>query len=219
MSSAAAARGDGIHSNTLAIYQLQNPSLLPHQQEEDNDNDNSDTDHSLFPVYNPARPDVIVGHAVAHTSDDAARMIRVAHSTLVDWRDGTTGLHRTQLLQHWSRLIDENLDDLAIIMTLESGKPLAESRGELQYAKSFVDFFAAEALRSTSADGGSLIPTPFTHADSHNNTSPRGTIMALHQAVGVCALLAPWNFPAAMILRPPCASDAQPSSNQPRPRH
>jgi succinate-semialdehyde dehydrogenase/glutarate-semialdehyde dehydrogenase len=90
-----------------------------------------------------------------------------------------------------------NSDDISKIMTLESGKPLAESHGELEYARSFVDFFAAEAVRCTGADGGFLVPTPFTDA----NNKPRGRIFATHQAVGVAALMTPWNFPAAMLTR------------------
>lgn len=83
-------------------------------------------------------------------------------------------------------------------MTLESGKPLAESKGEVNYAASFLDYYAAEAIRPTSAGGGFIIPTPFVDAA---RAAPRGQIMAIQQAVGVTALITPWNFPMAMITR------------------
>ena len=81
----------------------------------------------------------------------------------------------------------ENAEDLAHIMTLESGKPLAESRGEVNYAVSFLDFYASEAVRPTSSGGGFMVPTPF----STPSGAPRGQIMAIHQAVGVTALITP----------------------------
>jgi succinate-semialdehyde dehydrogenase/glutarate-semialdehyde dehydrogenase len=79
-------------------------------------------------------------------------------------------------------------------MTLEAGKPLLESRSEVQYGRSFLDYYAAEAVRPN----GFLVPSPFTSASSGQ---PRGQIMALQQAVGVTAMLTPWNFPLAMLTR------------------
>ncbi|KAG7368433.1 succinate semialdehyde dehydrogenase [Nitzschia inconspicua] len=108
-------------------------------------------------------------------------------------------MYRASLLTKWSTLMQENAQDLATIMTLESGKPLAESRGEVQYARSFLDYFAAEAVRATGAGGGFMVPTPFQQANG--TTSPKGHIMAVQQAVGVSAMIAPWNFPLAMITR------------------
>ena len=81
-------------------------------------------------------------------------------------------------------------------MTLESGKPLAESQSEVQYGRSFLDYYAAEAVRPN----GFLVPTPFT-STSCGQEQPKGHIMALQQAVGVTALLTPWNFPLAMVTR------------------
>ncbi|KAL3917114.1 MAG: hypothetical protein SGILL_004863, partial [Bacillariaceae sp.] len=95
----------------------------------------------------------------------------------------------------------QNAQDLATIMTLESGKPLSESLGEVQYARSFLDYFAAEAVRSTSAGGGFLVPTPFSKPNDGGGGGPKGHILAVQQAVGVSALIAPWNFPLAMITR------------------
>ncbi len=130
--------------------------------------------------------------------EDTKDAIDRAHAALPGWKDGTTALHRSNILSKWSSLIKENSEDIATIMTLESGKPLNESRGEVTYGTSFLDYFAAEAIRPNCAGGGYMAPSPFTAPDG---TSPRGKIMAIHDAVGVCALITPWNFPIAMITR------------------
>lgn len=124
-----------------------------------------------------------------------------AHNDALEafWRDGTTASYRSNLLTQWSRLMlqEDTLQDLATIMTLESGKPLAESVREIKYAASFLDYFAAEAVRSSNTGGGFLVPTPFAQADG----SPKGQILARHQAVGLTAMITPWNFPSAMMTR------------------
>jgi succinate-semialdehyde dehydrogenase/glutarate-semialdehyde dehydrogenase len=168
---------------------LRNPSLLP--------NLSSGDDDSSFQVYNPAQPDEIVAHVPRHSRKDTKEAIDRAAAALPEWRDKTTAKYRASLLTEWSRLIQENIDDIATIMTLESGKPIAESKGEVNYGTSFLDFYAAEAIRPTGAGGGMIVPTPFDHADG----SPRGKIMAIQQAIGVCGLITPWNFPIAMITR------------------
>jgi acyl-CoA reductase-like NAD-dependent aldehyde dehydrogenase len=89
------------------------------------------------------------------------------------------------------------IEKLAKIMTLESGKPLQESLGEISYGASFLDFYAAEAIRSDCAGGGKILPSPFSSIDG----SPRGKIFATKEAVGICAMITPWNFPLAMITR------------------
>ena len=129
---------------------------------------------------------------------DAAAAIGRARAALPGWRDNTTAHFRSSVLSKWSSLIEENKDDIATIMTLESGKPLAESLGEVAYGRSFLDYYAAEAVRPGSAGGGFVSPSPFVGDDG---SSPRGRIMAVHEAVGVCALITPWNFPIAMITR------------------
>jgi succinate-semialdehyde dehydrogenase / glutarate-semialdehyde dehydrogenase len=91
------------------------------------------------------------------------------------------------LLERWHDLMIEHLEDLALLLTLEQGKPLAESRGEIRYGASFVKWFAEEARRI----GGTTIPSP---------TADR-RILVLKEAVGVCAIITPWNFPNAMITR------------------
>jgi succinate-semialdehyde dehydrogenase/glutarate-semialdehyde dehydrogenase len=94
---------------------------------------------------------------------------------------------RSQILRKWFELIMANQEDLARIMTAEQGKPLAEARGEVAYAASFVEFYAEEAKRIY----GETIPSPF----------PNSRIIVQKQPVGVCAAITPWNFPAAMITR------------------
>ncbi|KAL7519558.1 hypothetical protein ACHAWX_004316 [Stephanocyclus meneghinianus] len=130
--------------------------------------------------------------------DDAKTAINRAHAALGGWRDGTTAAHRSAVLSKWSSLIKENTDDIATIMTMESGKPLHESRGEVSYGTSFLDYYAAEAIRPNAAGGGFITPTPFT---TPGGTAPRGKVMAVNEAVGVCGLITPWNFPIAMITR------------------
>uniref|UniRef100_A0A7S2XRR2 Succinate-semialdehyde dehydrogenase, mitochondrial n=1 Tax=Attheya septentrionalis TaxID=420275 RepID=A0A7S2XRR2_9STRA len=125
------------------------------------------------------------------------KAIEKASSVFPSWRDGTTAHERSAILSRWSYLIKENTDDIATIMTLESGKPIQESQGEVAYGASFLDYYAAEAIRPTSAGGGFLTPTPFTTAEG----GPRGKVIAVQEAVGVTALITPWNFPIAMITR------------------
>lgn len=94
---------------------------------------------------------------------------------------------RAIVLRKWFDLIVANADDLAIILTLEQGKPLAEAKGEVLYAASFVEFFAEESKRIN----GEVIPSPNTN----------GRILVLREPLGVVAAITPWNFPAAMITR------------------
>ncbi|OBT97396.1 hypothetical protein VE01_04369 [Pseudogymnoascus verrucosus] len=99
----------------------------------------------------------------------------------------TTAKERGGLLRRWNDLILENADDLAIILSSENGKTLAEAKGEVSYAASFVAWFAEEATRSY----GNTIPS------SYHNT----TVLTFKEPVGVCGIITPWNFPAAMITR------------------
>lgn len=94
---------------------------------------------------------------------------------------------RGEILHRWADLIDANLEDLAVIMTLEQGKPLAEARGEVAYANSFIRWFAEEGKR--------------VYGDVMAATNPSLRYTILKQPVGVCAAITPWNFPSAMITR------------------
>ncbi len=124
----------------------------------------------------------VIAHVRRMGRDDTKAAINRAHMALPDWRDKTTAAHRSGILSKWSSLIKESAEDIAKIMTLESGKPLAESRGEVNYGTSFLDYYAAEAIRPNSAGGGFISPSPFATPDG----APRGKLMAIHEAVGVC---------------------------------
>jgi succinate-semialdehyde dehydrogenase/glutarate-semialdehyde dehydrogenase len=156
--------------------------------------DESPAEDETFPVFDPASPTTIL--AKVSTRNPTAA-IEKCSETLPSWRDKTTASQRASLLTKWSALIADHSDDLATIMTLESGKPLAESQGEVNYARSFLDYFAAEAIRPTGAGGGFMVPSPFPGADG----GPKGPVLAMQQAVGVAAMVTPWNFPLAMITR------------------
>lgn len=124
---------------------------------------------------------------VPDVSGDETRMaIEAASAALGTWK-AKTHAERAALLEAWYMLMLEHEDDLARILTLEQGKPLSEARGEIRYGASFVKWFAEEARRI----GGTTIPAP---------TSDR-RIIVLKEAVGVCAIITPWNFPNAMITR------------------
>ena len=99
---------------------------------------------------------------------------------------------RAKVLQRWYALIMENADDLALLMTLEQGKPLAEARGEIAYGAAYFEWYAEEAKRIY----GDTIPAP---ADNLR-------IMVTKEPIGVCAAITPWNFPSAMITRKAAAA-------------
>lgn len=136
-------------------------------------------------VDNPSTGDV-VGHVPNCGGAETETAIMAAERALRAWRKRTAG-ERATLLERWHELLIANTDDLALIMTLEQGKPLAEARGEIAYGASFVKWFAEEARRIY----GETIPAATT--DSR--------IIVQKQAVGVVAAITPWNFPNAMITR------------------
>ena len=117
---------------------------------------------------------------------ETRRAIAAADAALPAWR-GLTAKQRSQLLQRWFALINENADDLAQLITAEGGKPLAEAKGEVAYGASFVEWFAEEGKRTY----GETIPA--TLADKR--------LVVIKQPIGVCAAITPWNFPLAMITR------------------
>ena len=136
-------------------------------------------------VTNPA-----TGDAIARVPDMGAaetrRAIEAADRAWGAWR-AKSGKERAAVLRRWFDLIVANADDLALLMTTEQGKPLAEARGEVLYAASFVEWFAEEAKRVY----GDVIPAP----------TPDRRLVVLKQPIGVAAAITPWNFPAAMITR------------------
>jgi succinate-semialdehyde dehydrogenase/glutarate-semialdehyde dehydrogenase len=136
-------------------------------------------------IRNPA-----TGDNIAAVPDMGAaetrRAIEAAHAAWPAWRE-LTAKQRGAILRKWFDQIVAHADDLALLMTSEQGKPLAEARGEALYAASFVEWFAEEAKRTY----GDVIP----------NTIAGQRLIVLKQPVGVCAAITPWNFPAAMITR------------------
>lgn len=136
-------------------------------------------------VRNPASGEVIA--SVPRMGADATRQaIAAAAVAFAQWKK-TPARDKSALLKKWFALVMAAQEDLALIMTSEQGKPLAESRGEIAYAASYIEWYAEEAKRLY----GDLIPAP---------TADR-RLMVLRQPVGVCAAITPWNFPAAMITR------------------
>lgn len=142
-------------------------------------------DKATYPVHNPATSQLIQqvsdsGIPEVLAAIDAAESAFNSFSTLL-------ASERSALLMKWHDLILENKEGLANLATQESGKPIKEMRGELDYSASFIRFYAAEAERIY----GDVIPTPFTQKQ----------LMVQKKPIGVCAVITPWNFPFAMIAR------------------
>jgi succinate-semialdehyde dehydrogenase/glutarate-semialdehyde dehydrogenase len=136
-------------------------------------------------IRNPANGELL--GSVPHMGGaETRRAIEAAHSALPSWSKKTAA-ERAKIMRRWFDLMLANVDDLAVIMTAEQGKPLAESKGEIAYAASFIEWFAEEGKRIY----GDIIPGH--QADKR--------IMVLRQPIGVVAAITPWNFPAAMITR------------------
>lgn len=136
-------------------------------------------------VTNPATQ-AIIGTVPKMGTLETRRAIEAANTAQPLWRAKTAG-ERARILRKWFELMMANQEDLAILMTSEQGKPLAESRGEIAYAASFIEWFAEEAKRVY----GDTIPSP--RADAR--------IVVTKEPIGVCVAITPWNFPAAMITR------------------
>ncbi|WP_416051936.1 NAD-dependent succinate-semialdehyde dehydrogenase [Cupriavidus basilensis] len=140
---------------------------------------------AVLVVHNPATHNV-VGTVPGCGAAETRQAVEAAARALPAWRD-QTGKARAAVLRRWADLMLAHQEDLAQLMTAEQGKPLAEARGEVAYAASFLEWFGEEAKR---VDGDVL-------------SSPRAgqKMLVLRQPVGVCAAITPWNFPAAMITR------------------
>jgi len=142
-------------------------------------------DEAVLPVLDPA-DDSRITQVPDSSEADARAAVDAAHAAFPGWR-ATPAKERAQLLKRWNDLIVEHREDLGRLISREQGKPLAEGRGEVLYAASYVEWFAEEATRSY----GDVIPAPV-----------RGRRMiALKEPVGIVAAITPWNFPAAMIAR------------------
>jgi len=143
------------------------------------------TSQKTFEVCNPATDETIA--TVANLESSTAELaIAAAEKALPSWRS-KLAKERAHIMRKWFELTIENTQDLAKLMTLEQGKPLAEAAGEVVYGASFVEWFAEEAKRVE----GSILGT--TWSDKR--------LMVLKQPIGVCVAITPWNFPIAMITR------------------
>jgi succinate-semialdehyde dehydrogenase/glutarate-semialdehyde dehydrogenase len=140
---------------------------------------------STLDVVNPA-DGALIASVARGDSGDADRAVTAANAAFSQW-SATTALERAAVLRRWFELVVEHVDDLALILTAEQGKPLAEARGEILYGAAFLEWFAEEGKRVY----GEVIPT-----NKHGRR-----LMVLRQPVGVCAAITPWNFPMAMITR------------------
>ncbi|NQD54277.1 NADP-dependent succinate-semialdehyde dehydrogenase [Pseudomonas sp. CM25] len=136
-------------------------------------------------VTNPATGEVI-GTVPKMGSAETRRAIEAADKALPAWR-ALTAKERSNKLRRWFELMIENQDDLARLMTTEQGKPLAEAKGEIAYAASFIEWFAEEAKR--------------VYGDTIPGHQPDKRLIVIKQPIGVTAAITPWNFPAAMITR------------------
>src|SRR5579864_47819 len=169
---------------TQALENLKDPKLLQTRAWLAGQWQQADDD-TTFDVVNPA-----TGERIAKVprmgAQETRRAIEAANAAWPAWR-AKTGKERAKILRAWHDLMLANADDLALILTTEQGKPLAEAKGEIVYAASFLEWFAEEAKRVN----GDTIPTP----------SPDKRIVVTKEPIGVCAAITPWNFPAAMITR------------------
>ena len=163
---------------------LKDPSLLREQCYIDGEWVDADSGKTID-VTDPANGDVI-GTIPNMGAAETKRAIDAAHTAFQSWKR-TTAKERAAILRRWFDLMMENQEDLAVLMTREQGKSLTESRGEIAYGASFIEWFAEEAKRIY----GDTIPSPA--ADRR--------ILVMKQPVGVCGAITPWNFPNAMITR------------------
>ncbi len=167
---------------------LRNPNLISqHSLIGDLSNKNN-----TFAVLNPATQS-LVGQVINYTTKDVSEIILRSQNAFQSWKK-LAGKERAKILYKWYELILENVEDLALILTTEQGKPLAEARGEILYGAHFVEWFAEEAKRTY----GDVIPAP----------KQNQKIITQLEPVGVVAAITPWNFPSAMITRKAAAAMA-----------
>ncbi len=146
----------------------------------------SDADNgAVSAIANPATGELL-GNVPQLGAAETRRAIGAAHAAWPGWRQATAQTRAT-ILRRWFSLMLEHQEDLAMLLTLEQGKPLAEARGEISYAASFIEWFAEEGKR--------------VYGDTIPAHQPDKRILVLKEPVGVCAAITPWNFPTAMIAR------------------
>ncbi|KAI1017936.1 hypothetical protein LB504_003915 [Fusarium proliferatum] len=167
-----------------AVPQLRDPSLFIQKNFINNEWVDS-ISGKTFKVYDPATGSTI-GSCPESNPEDAESAIQAASAALPVWKSAT-GRDRSRILRQWYELVLENKDDLATLITLENGKSKADAAGEVLFAASFIEWFAEEA------------PRIYGDVISHSQSSFR--VSTLKEPIGVCGLITPWNFPAAMIAR------------------
>ena len=145
---------------------------------------------ATFPVTDPATG-ATLGHVADLAAADSAAAVDAADAAFPAWA-ATLPQYRSTLLRRWYDLMIAHREDLARIMTFEQGKPLSEARGEIDYAASFVEFYAEEAKRP--------------NIESVTSHLPDAEVELWREPVGVAALITPWNFPAAMLTRKAAAA-------------
>lgn len=166
------------------MFNLKDASLLRSQLYIDGAWVDADSGATM-PVLNPATREEIISIPNAGAAE-TRRAIEAADTAFTSWRT-VVAKERSAVLKRWFQLIMDNQEDLAQLMTAEQGKPLAESRGEVAYGASFVEWFAEEGRR--------------VYGDTISANNPNQRIITLKQPVGVVAAITPWNFPIAMITR------------------
>jgi succinate-semialdehyde dehydrogenase / glutarate-semialdehyde dehydrogenase len=169
---------------TVPVLSLADPTLLRQANYIDGKWVGADNGATLA-VNNPATGD-LVGEVPAMSTAETKRAIEAAQRAYPAWRALLAG-ERSAILRKISDLMMQNMEDLALIMTAEQGKPLSESRGEIAYAASFIEWFAEEAKR--------------VYGDTIPQNAKGRRIIVLKEPIGVFAAITPWNFPAAMITR------------------
>jgi succinate-semialdehyde dehydrogenase/glutarate-semialdehyde dehydrogenase len=171
-------------TKTETQISLKDPSLL-HEQCYINGVWVDAGDGATIDVNNPATGEIIAS-VPSLSAGETRCAIEAADAAWPEWR-AKTGKERANIMRRWYDLMMENQEDLAVLMTSEQGKPMLESRGEIAYAASFIEWFAEEAKR--------------VYGDTMNHPLPGRRIVVIKQPIGVVAAITPWNFPAAMITR------------------
>jgi succinate-semialdehyde dehydrogenase / glutarate-semialdehyde dehydrogenase len=166
------------------MLQLKDPTLLRQQAYLDGNWCDAD-DGATIQVTNPATGETI-GSVPKMGAAETRRAIAAANAAWPAWRK-KTAKERSAILRKWNDLMLANLDDLGLLMTAEQGKPLAEAKGEVAYAASFIEWFAEEGKRIA----GETLQSPW----------PDRRLVVVKEPIGVCAAITPWNFPSAMITR------------------
>lgn len=148
----------------------------------------SSSAENTFDVINPANGDVLA-QLPRMNGQDVKDASSAANDAFKTWKH-TTSIERSKILKKMGNLMGKYIDDLATIITLEAGKPLAEAKGEIIYAQSFYDFYAEEATRVH----GEILQSPIKGR----------RLLTMKQPIGPAGLITPWNFPSAMITRKVC---------------